>query len=85
MLAELYVAGFALPIKPDSEYPESDDEEAALAEPDPIALEQHSQRWSAVCLGIAAQIGPRWLHYQEVFDPYADPPEAPVTASLRTI
>ena len=47
-----------------------------------FALEQHSAKWRTVCFALGKQIGPRWNSYQEVFDPYAVPPENPVTGSL---
>jgi len=83
LLAELYAAGYALPEKPAEAYGEDDDDDDATSPPsDPVALEAHSARWRLICFGLSKQIGARWNSYQEVFDPYADPPELPVTGSL---
>jgi hypothetical protein len=81
LLAELYAAGFALPIKPESAY-EDDDDDLDAPSPDPARVAQHTERWRAMFIALEDQIGSRWNSYQEIFNPYAEPPEAPVTGSL---
>jgi uncharacterized protein DUF5063 len=82
LLAELYVAGFALPVKPESAYGEDADDDVDLPVSDPAVREQRHARWRSIYIALGKQIGTRWNNYQEVFDPYADPAETPVTGSL---
>lgn len=83
LLAQLYAAALALPEKPEAAFGEdTDDDGYTVPEPDRAALERHHTRWRQLVDGLAAQLGPNWTFYQEVFDPYASPPEAPVTGSL---
>jgi hypothetical protein len=82
LLPELYALGLALPVKPESAY---DEEESVAPETEvskAAAVAQHTARWNSLYIALGKQIGSRWNAYQEVFDPYAEPPEAPVTGSL---
>jgi hypothetical protein len=83
LLPQLYGAALVLPVKPEEAFEDiTDDAAYTVPEPDHAALDRHHARWRALVDGIATQLGPRWTHYQEVFDPYASPPERPVTGSL---
>ena len=79
-LARLYALGVELPTKPASAYEEVD-EDAELTH-DSAGAEEFVRRWAPLLRTLEAKIGRRWNFYQEVFDPYRDPPEAPVTGSL---
>jgi hypothetical protein len=81
LLAELYATGFALPIKPESAY-EDDDDELEAPGSNAARVAEHTDRWRSMFIALQDQIGSRWNSYQEIFDPYAEPPEAPVTGSL---
>jgi hypothetical protein len=81
LLPQLYVAGLRLPSKPAKAYDESEDEANAPAV-DAEQVARHHERWQLVFTALGERWGSRWDHYQEVFDPYADPPEATVTGSL---
>lgn len=75
LLPQLYGAALALPVKPEEAFEDiPDDAVYTVPEPDRAALDRHHARWRALVDGIAAQLGPRWTHYQEAFDPYAEPP-----------
>jgi hypothetical protein len=78
-LPRLYSSGLALPVKPEEAYEEDDDTVLEYHEPD-ISL--HQSLWRPIFGSLTTQIGPLWNCYQEVFDPYADPPEDVVTGSL---
>jgi hypothetical protein len=82
LLAELYVVGFALPIKPESAYEDDEDVAPETQVSKAAAVAQHTARWNSIHTALGKQIGARWNSYQEVFDPYAEPPEAPVTGFL---
>lgn len=59
LLAELYVAGFALPIRPESAYDEDDDDEIELPPTDPVVREQRHARWRSIYVALGEQIGSR--------------------------
>ena len=81
LLPALYAAGLALPVKPDEAYADSRDD-LGPPDPDPVKQARHHARWTSLHDSLQQQIGVRWNFYQEVFDPYAEPPEPPVTGSL---
>lgn len=82
-LAPLYAAALVLPaVEVIEDGPEDDDDDLvdsppAAAQDDRLGME----RWQALYRSLSALIGER-NHYAEVFDPYAEPPEEPVTGSL---
>jgi hypothetical protein len=81
LLARLYLAGLLLPVKPESAFDE-DPDEPTTARHSSNRPGPHQSRWRPLFRELSTKFGPAWNSYQEVFDPYANPPEAPVTGSL---
>jgi hypothetical protein len=80
-LPRLYLAALLLPVKPEAAFEEEPDEtpESEVARK---RLDVHQARWRPLFRELGAQLGTTWNSYQEIFDPYADPAESPVTGSL---
>jgi len=81
LLPPLYSWGLALPDKPEEAFEEVIHAYRA-PEPDLEALDRYQARWHAVFGDLQSRLEAGWEHYQEVFDPYADPSEEPVIGSL---
>lgn len=79
-LPRLYLAGLALPAKPEAAF-----DDAPAVNPSRVnttRLEVHQARWRPLFRELGTQLGTRWNSYQEIFDPYAEPPELSVMGSL---
>lgn len=81
LLPLIYAAGLQLPVKPEEAFEDLPDD-YELPERNAQGAEQRLERWRTLYQRLSQHIGAEWNHYQEVFDPYGQRPEEPVTGSL---
>jgi hypothetical protein len=81
LLPSLYAAAIALPEKPEEAFDDVP-EAYEIPQQDPAEQQRRSNRWRSLYDGLSEHVGPEWNRYREVFDPYEQPAEDPVTGSL---
>jgi hypothetical protein len=81
LLPALYGGGLALPEKPEDAFEDEPDDELP-AKTSSRDAERCVEVWKPLFRSLETQLGQQWNFYREVFDPYEDSTEPPVTGSL---